>query len=154
MNHPERTLMHDIAFFVALFATALALGAALAHALELPNKIGMSREHYFIMQRAYDGWFRLAYLLGIELVGILSVIFLYHAKPRVLWSALIALGCLIAAQAVFWIWTYPANQATDNWTIQPDNWEVLRRNWEYSHLTGAVFQALAMAALIIGVLRR
>jgi hypothetical protein len=31
-----------------------ALGAALAHALELPNKIGLSREHYFIMQRAYS----------------------------------------------------------------------------------------------------
>jgi hypothetical protein len=55
---------------------------------------------------------------------------------------------------VFWIWTYPANQATGNWTVQPENWEILRRNWEYSHFAGAVFQVLAMAALIIAVLRR
>jgi hypothetical protein len=25
------------------------------HALELPNKIGISCEHYFIVQRIYDG---------------------------------------------------------------------------------------------------
>lgn len=154
MNHAQSSLLHDAAFFVALLATALALGGALAHALELPNKIGMSREHYFIMQRAYDGWFRLAYLLAVQLAGILAVSFLYRAEPRVLWPALIALGCLVAAQAVFWIWTYPANQATGNWTVQPEDWEILRRNWEYSHLAGAVFQALAMVALIIAVLRR
>lgn len=45
----DSSIIRDIAFFVALLATALALGAELAHALELPNKIGMSREHYFIV---------------------------------------------------------------------------------------------------------
>jgi hypothetical protein len=72
----------------------------------------------------------------------------------VFWPSVAALTSLVAAQAVFWIWTFPANQATSNWTTQPVNWETLRRNWEYSHLAGAVFQALAMAALIIAVLRR
>jgi hypothetical protein len=154
VHRGESSLLHDAAFFVSLLATAFALGAALAHTLELPNKIVMSREHYFIMQRAYDGWFQLAYLLAVQLVGILAVILLYRAELRVLLPALIALSCLVAAQAVFWIWTYPANQATGNWTVQPENWQLLRRNWEYSHLAGAVFQALAMGALIIGVLRR
>ena len=90
----ERTgvsLAQDAAFFVALLATALALGGALAHVLELPNKIGMSREDYFIVQRVYLGWNCLAYLLLIELGGMLAVIFLYRAQPSVLWSALVAL---------------------------------------------------------------
>ena len=154
MNRIESSTLQDVAFFVALFATALALGGALAHALELPNKIGMSREHYFIVQRAYDGWNQLAYLLAVELAGMLAVIWLYRAEPRVLWPAIAALTSLVAAQAVFWIWTFPANQATSNWTSQPENWETLRRNWEYSHLAGAVFQVLAMVALVIAVLRR
>jgi hypothetical protein len=154
MNRAKSSLSQDIAFFLALLATALALGAALAHALELPNKIGMSREHYFIVQRAYDGWNQLAYLLAVELMGMLAVILLYHADPRVLWPALAALAGLVAAQAVFWIWTFPANQATGNWTVQPENWDSLRRQWEYSHLAGAALQTLAMGALIIAVLRR
>lgn len=150
----DRTFARDAVFFIALLATALALGAALAHALELPNKIGMSGEHYFIVQRAYDGWNRLAYLLAVELFGMLGVAVLYRAEPRVLTPALVALACLLAAQATFWTWTFPANQATANWTVQPDNWEAWRRQWELSHLAGAGFQALAMAALVVAVLRR
>ena len=154
MGRSTPTPTQNIAFFIALLATALALGAALAHAFELPNKIGMSREDYFIVQHAYDGWNRLAYLLAVELAGMLAVIWLYRAEPRVRWPALVALICLFAAQAVFWIWTFPANQATLNWTTQPENWERLRRAWEYSHLVGALFQTLAMTALVTAVLRR
>ena len=153
----ERTgvsLAHDAAFFVALLATALALGGALAHVLELPNKIGMSREDYFIVQRVYLGWNCLAYLLLIELAGMLAVIFLYRAQPSVLWPALVALSCLLAAQVVFWVFTFPTNQATSSWSQQPANWETLRWQWEYSHLAGAALQTLAMAALIVAVLRR
>lgn len=153
----ERTgvsFAHDAAFFVALLATALALGGALAHVLELSNKIGMSREDYFIVQRVYLGWNRLAYLLLIELAGMLAVIFFYRAQPSVLWPALIALSCLVAAQFIFWVFTFPTNQATSNWSQQPENWETLRWQWEYSHLAGAAFQTLAMAALIVAVLRR
>ena len=36
---PRHSIGYDIIFFIALLATALALGAALAHVLELPNKI-------------------------------------------------------------------------------------------------------------------
>ncbi len=154
MGRPNTASAQDLAFFVALLATALALGGALAHALELPNKIGMAREDYFVVQRAYDGWNRLAYLLAVELAGMLAVIWLYRAEPRVLRPALAALACFVAAQAIFWIWTFPANQATSNWTMQPDDWERLRREWESSHLAGALFQTLAMAALIVAVLRR
>jgi hypothetical protein len=31
---------------------------------------------------------------------------------------------------VFFIWVFPANQATGHWTTIPDNWDVLRRRWE------------------------
>jgi hypothetical protein len=46
----QQSPVRNIAFFVALFSTALALGAALAHALEFPNKIGLARESYFAVQ--------------------------------------------------------------------------------------------------------
>jgi hypothetical protein len=42
-------------FFSLLFA-ALALAPALAHLLELPNKIGLSRDNYPVVQQIYRGW--------------------------------------------------------------------------------------------------
>jgi hypothetical protein len=154
MHSDNRHRGRDIAFFVALMATALAMGGALAHALELPNKIGMTRADYFVAQRLYAGWNRLAYLLLVQLAGIIAVIVFCHRGSRVRTPAVVALAALIAAQAVFWIWTFPANVATQQWTAQPENWEALRRQWEYSHLAGAAFQVTAMAALVVAVLRR
>jgi hypothetical protein len=144
----------DIVFFVALFATALALGAALAHALELPNKIALSRDDYFIAQKLYSGWNKLAFLLIIELGSMMALLFLYRRQTSVRrWTGL-ALLSLFVAQIIFWQFTFPANQSTNNWMIQPENWEVLRLQWEFSHLAGAALQVLAMSFLIIAVLRR
>jgi len=46
--------------------------------------------------------------------------------------------------AVFFAWTYPANQATGNWTSAPENWEQLRTDWEYSHAANAMITFLAL----------
>ena len=42
-------------YFIALFFVALALGPALAHLLELPNKITLAREDYLTVQQIYRG---------------------------------------------------------------------------------------------------
>jgi hypothetical protein len=146
--------MRNIIFFIALLSTATALGAALAHLFELPNKIGLPAGQYFVVQQAYNGWDKLAFLLLVELLSMIGVAVLYWQQPVVRWAALVAIACLVAAQVLFWLFTYPANVATSMWTAIPDNWEQLRRNWEYSHAGGAIFQLLAMAALIVGVLSR
>lgn len=44
---------------------ALALAPAMAHLLELPNKINLSREDYLKVQQIYRGWA----LLGFVVVG-------------------------------------------------------------------------------------
>jgi hypothetical protein len=53
-------------FFSLLFA-ALALAPAPAHLLELPNKLGLSRNDYLIVQQIYRGWA----LVGIVVLGAL-----------------------------------------------------------------------------------
>jgi hypothetical protein len=63
-------------FFSLLFA-ALALAPALAHLLELPNKIGLSRDNYLVVQQIYRGWA----LLGIVVLGaLLSTLILSDAR--------------------------------------------------------------------------
>ncbi|WP_036251994.1 hypothetical protein [Methylobacter sp. BBA5.1] len=107
--------------FVSFLFTALALAVALAHALELPNKITLSREDYLTVQQIYRGW---------------------------------ALLCIAAALAVFFLFTYPANQQTANWTRLPGNWADLRKQWEYSHATRAGLFLIALNLQILTVLRR
>jgi hypothetical protein len=49
--------------FVALMLTALALVPAGAHLFELPNKIGLSQDRYFIVQQIYRGWALFGFVL-------------------------------------------------------------------------------------------
>jgi hypothetical protein len=42
-------------------------------------------------------------------------------------AALISSLLIIASLSVFFVWVFPANQATMNWTQVPDNWQQLRR---------------------------
>jgi hypothetical protein len=51
-----------VRFFSVLFV-ALALAPALAHLLELPNKIHLSKAHYQLVQQSYRGWNRLAVIV-------------------------------------------------------------------------------------------
>lgn len=152
MASPDRG--SDIAFFVALIATSLMLGAGLAHAFALPNKLALDTAAYLVAQRAYDNWQFVGLVLPVQVTGIIVVIARHRRERAVLWPAGFALLFCLLAQAVFWIWTFPANQATQNWTQAPADFQTLRAQWEYSHFAGAVCQFLAMAALVLAVLRR
>jgi hypothetical protein len=149
-----RSRTYDVLFFIALLSSAMALGGALAHLFELPNKIGLPQEEYFVVQQAYRGWNRLGWLLLVQLGSIVAVAVMSRGEPRVLRPVAAAALFLVAAQAVFWTFTFPANVATGNWTVAPEGWERLRARWEYSHAVGALFQLLATAALILAALRR
>jgi hypothetical protein len=144
--------MRKVALFFALMVTALALGPALAHLLELPNKIALPRDAYFTVQQIYAGWSLLGVVLLVQLVSLAAVIAFADSDRRLRICAIVALLCLVGAQVLFWVFTYPANAATANWKVQPDNWEALRLQWEYSHAGGALLQLVAMASLIIGAL--
>src|SRR5262249_46460259 len=141
----------SVAFFVALLASTLVLGPALAHVFEMPAKMGLSREQYFVVQQIYRGWDKIGLLLFVQIAALGATAWLSRGEKRVLVPTLLAILFVLGAQAVFWTHTYPANVATMNWTVQPDNWEGLRRRWEYSHLAGAGLQFLSMVSLIVAV---
>lgn len=75
-------------------------------------------------------------------------------ERRTLVPIVLAIAFTLSAQVLFWAFTYPANVATENWTVQPDSWATLRRRWEYSHAAGASLQVLALCLLLITVLGR
>jgi hypothetical protein len=145
---------NNIAFFVALLASALVLGPALAHLFELPNKIGLPRDEYFIVQKAYRGWSLFGWLLLVQIAALAAAAYLARMEVRTPTLVVLALVSVLAAQLVFWLFTYPANVATANWTLQPESWEKLRQQWEYSHAAGALLQLTGFCLLIAAVLGR
>jgi hypothetical protein len=140
--------------FIALVLTAVAMAAGFAHLLELPNKMLLARDDYLTVQQIYRGWA----LLGIVIVGALLTTGIVAARvrahPAEFYLSLLAALCIALSLVVFFLFTYPANQQTQNWTSLPDNWESLRRQWEYSHAVGAVLYLVALSALTLSLLVR
>ncbi len=140
--------------FAAVLLTAVTMAAGFAHLLELPNKISLGRDEYLIVQQIYRGWA----LLGIAVVGALVtttiVAVLLRGHGAEFYLTVIAAACIALGLAVFFSFTYPANQATRNWTMLPADWESLRRRWEYSHAVGAALSFLALSALTLSLLAR
>lgn len=138
--------------FFALVLTAAALIPGGAHLLALPNKIALPAEQYFVAQGAYRGWA----LLGIVLLGALiaqfslAVLVFHQRRPFAL--AALAFVCLGVSLLIFFVWTYPANVATNNWTQIPADWETFRRHWEYSHAVNALLVFAAFCFVVLSVL--
>jgi hypothetical protein len=135
---------------LTLALTASILVPSGAHLFELPGKIGLSREAYFAVQGIYAGWA----LFGIPIVAAILAngalfVTLRRREPQAARWALVSAALITASLAVFFIWIFPANQATGNWTTIPDNWEVLRRHWEYAHAASALIVFAAFLATVM-----
>ncbi len=137
---------------LAILLTALALVPAGAHLFELPNKIGLPEVEYFVVQGIYRGWA----LFGIVLFGALGanlvLALMLRRQRRPFWLALAGFGLIGLTLAVFFTWTWPANQATANWTTVPANWQELRTHWEYAHATNALLAFAALCAVTLASL--
>jgi hypothetical protein len=143
-----------IARFFSLLFVALVLAPALAHLLELPNKIGLSREEYLVVQQIYNGWQLLGIVIYGALLSTLVLTIMVRHQPKVFGLTLTAFLCVLMAHVVFWIFTFPANKETLYWTVLPENWMALRAQWEYSHAAGAVLNLIAFVMLVLSVLVR
>ena len=141
-----KTMTLKIVRFISILFTAIALNAGLAHLFALPNKIGLPRDDYLTVQQIYRGWALLGIVLGVALISTLILTVMVRRKRRTSVPALAALLCLAGSLVVFFTFTYPANQQTENWTILPDDWQKLRSQWEYSHAAGAILYLIALSA--------
>src|SRR6266540_103187 len=118
---------------ISFIFAALAFVPAGAHFFSMFNKLKLDGASYLAAQRAYDGWS----LFGIVVLGALlstaALAVLLYRSGGAFGLVVLAFICIGATQLAFWTRTFPANQATRNWTVLPENWEMLRRQWEYSH---------------------
>ena len=138
--------------FIAALLAGIALIPAGAHLFALPNKIGLAPEPYFIVQNIYRGWALFGIVWFGALIATAVLAFMLRGQSLPCAFAAIAALCIVAMLIVFFVWTFPANQATGNWTVMPANWETLRRDWEYSHAVNAVLALAAFCSLVLSIL--
>ena len=132
--------------FVAIILTALALIPGGAHALELQSKMSLGHDQYIVVQSIYRGWAWLGavLILAVAANARLAIRERRHTGPMLCAAASAAITCVTLA--IFFTWTFPANQATANWTALPAEWQILRLQWEYSHAVNAALNFVALCA--------
>ena len=167
--------MRDLIHVLSIILAAVAMALALAHALELPGKLRLTRDEYLVVQPIYYPGFTIG---GIaEPLGLLAtaiLVLLTPAGSRAFWLAVVALLGLIGMQAVYWIVTHPVNRfwlrddvlgraGTAFFAADPGgpsgsggdtdatDWTMLRDRWEYSHVARAALGFVSLLALVFAL---
>ncbi len=145
--------MKNLLRFITILFVVIALSALMAHLLELPNKMNLSKDNYQTVQQIYRGWSWLGiFELGAILLTIIWVI-IERGNKKIFPLLLTALFFFIVSIVTFFIFTFPTNIATENWTQLPLEWQVLRKNWEYSHASRAILNLIGFSLLIVALLK-
>jgi hypothetical protein len=136
--------------------TALSMGTALAHLLEMPAKLTYDGSLWLLLlQTLYPSFGTIggscevaAVVTSVVLVGLVR-----NHRRAFGWTFAAALA-LVAAHAAFWIWVASVNTTLLPLTPEtlPSDWTRLRDQWEYTHAARAVLQIFALTFLAISVL--
>ena len=155
---------------LAVLLVAVAMALALAHTLELPGKLRLSKDAYCAMQPIYYPGFTIGGGVG-EAGGLIATLLLVMVTPfgsTAFWLTLSAFLALLCTHALYWLLTHPVNNfwlkdidlaglrgrffAFDPIKRRGDtrslDWTVLRDRWEYSHVARAGVAMLSLGLLV------
>jgi hypothetical protein len=156
---------------LTILAVSIAMALSLAHALEFPGKLRLSKETYLDMQMIYYPGFTIGGMVG-EAGGLLATLaLLWATENAVAWRLILAaLLCLLAMQAVYWLLTHPVNKfwlkdtnvdrASNSFFSfiplrgtgsKPPEWKELRDRWEYSHVVRAGLGLVGFLLIVTAV---
>jgi Domain of unknown function (DUF1772) len=155
----------------AVIVVSIAMALTLAHVLELPGKLRLSKEHYLAMQPIYYPGF--TYAGAAEPAGLLLILlllFLMPAGTMKFYLTLAAFFALLVMHAAYWLLTHPVNnfwlkdfelkgagalffsigrgKKTDH---RQKDWTELRDRWEYSHMLRAGFGLASLILIVAAV---
>jgi len=157
---------------ITIMVVSIALTLSLAHALELPGKLRLPKEHYLAIQQIYYPGF--SYGGFAEPIGIVLFLVLLIATPagsRQFWLTMAAFLLFLSMHATYWLVTHPVNNfwlkdfqtgklAGGFFSFDPlhsidrlrsADWTALRDRWEYSHVIRAAFALTSLALLTTAV---
>jgi hypothetical protein len=152
---------------VTVMLAAATMSLALAHALELPGKLRLTKEEYLAVQAIYYPGFTLGGIAEFaSIIAALVLLILTPGNSLQFWLVAGALAALIAVQIIFWTMTQPVNKywlqntklsrvATRFFeagaAAPAGDWTVMRDRWARSHVLRAIAAALALLLLTSAV---
>jgi hypothetical protein len=166
--------MFDILQVLTVLLVAVAMALTLAHALELPGKMRLTKDIYYAMQPIYYPGFTIggcAEPAGLILTIIL-LFFIPFGTPD-FWLTVVAVLGLIGMQATYWLFTHPvnkfwlqgqklsgpgsgffsfgANRSRPLNKSRAVDWTDLRDRWEYSHVARAGLAFASLTTLVVAI---
>ncbi len=145
--------------FVTILLSALALGMAFCHALELPAKMQYPAELYITVQNSLYRAFGPPHIgafieVATPLAAIALAILVRKRRPAFQWTLIGLVAVLLAFPILFFAFTEPVNTVFREATPEsiPPNWEQLRIQWEYSHLARFFCHLVGFSSLVIAVI--
>jgi hypothetical protein len=144
---------------ITMLLVAIAMGLALAHALEHPGKMRLNRDDYLATQSIYYPGFTIG---GFgEALSLPAALLLVLTSPRgaaPFWWSLAGFVFLAIMHAIYWMVTQPVNRywaAVRKPAGAPlDQWERFRDRWEYSHIVRAICATAGLICITIAIALR
>jgi len=95
---------------ITIVVVSVAMALSLAHALELPGKLRLSKEHYLVTQQIYYPGFTFGGLA--EPIGLLLLLALLLVTPvgAKFWLTTAAFLAFLLMHATYWLVTHPVNK--------------------------------------------
>jgi hypothetical protein len=157
---------------VAVLLASFAMSLALAHALELPGKLRLSKEDYIVTQTIYYPGFTIGGIgEALAVVAALALLLTTPSYNAAFWWTLAGFLCLLAMQAAYWVLTHPVNKfwtkdldlkglsagffafgskrAVDASNKPDEKWINFRNRWEYSYVFRALLSVAALISLTV-----
>jgi hypothetical protein len=152
---------------LSVLLVAVAMALSLAHALEWPGKLRLSKDEYLAMQPIYYPGFTIG---GIgDVLGLFATAPLAFLTPfdnASFWLVLSAFLGMLAMNLIYWIAVHPVNK---HWmqgqsvgtagaaffgagpSGAAPKWTALRDRWEYAHVARAILASVSLLALVISL---
>lgn len=157
----------EIALIAAAFLTAIVMGQALAHAMEMPGKMRLSRDDYYTVQTIYYPGFTVGGIAEpLSIIATAAALLIASPGRQTFWLVAGALAALGVTQLLFWTVVQPVNRqwlstaklsraaehffATGQAASLPGDWTRLRNRWEWGHVGRAVAATSALLLLLFG----
>jgi hypothetical protein len=157
--------MLEIVQIVTVVVVAIVMSLPLAHALEWPGKLRLSKEHYFAMQPIYYPGFTYA-----GFAEPLSLLVLTPMGTGQFWSTAGAFLALLTMHATYWVLTHPVNNfwlegfklqgfarrffevgVSEQSSPMDSEWTRLRDRWEFSHMIRAILGLVSLVLIVVAV---
>jgi hypothetical protein len=152
---------------VSLFLVVATVIPSAAHALELPGKLRLTQEEYFVVQAIYHPGF--AVISAAEPLSIIAVVALLVLTPSgttIFWLRVVALLATVLTHVLYWTLTAPANKiwfrdealsgsaqrfCEAGGSVDETDWTMFRDLWEWSHLCRAATSVIALVLLAVAL---